>query len=402
MLVIQALRWLLLGIEIVIALPVLYLCIVSTSAILRARQGKKKALSFLPPYADFAILIPAHNEISVLGSLLESLAVLAYPKDHYTVYVIADNCTDATANLARTSGWVQVYERFDQAKRGKGFALNWLLQELEHDQLIYDAYVILDADSIVDPKFLQVMNQGLAQGAQALQAHNNVLNITDSPSTALRWLGLTLMNYVRPLGRNGLRCSSTLTGNGMCLSRSLLNRYPWQAFALAEDYQYYLTLVQHGEKAIYMPEAIVRSVMPSTFAQMRTQDIRWEASESSQSVWTTTCKLLKAGIRNRDFARIEAIAELLTPPLSPLVGWCLLALVSSLALWSWSGLLIDLLLIGGLIYYISTAFYLLRPPRTVFMALLCAPVFMVWKLWVVLVLKRNKKYTAEWIRTSRS
>ena len=284
----------------------------------------------------------------------------------------------------------------------KASALNWLLQKLEHDQLIYEAYAILDADSIVDPMFLQVMNKGLTQGDQALQAHNNVLNITDSPSTALRWLGLTLMNHVRPLGRNGLRCSSTLTGNGMCLSRSLLNHYPWQAFSLAEDYQYYLNLVLHGEKAIYMPEAIVRSVMPSTFAQMRTQDIRWEASESSQSVWTTTWKLLKAGIKNRDFARIEAIAELLTPPLSPLIGWCLLTLVSSLALWSLSDLLISLLLIGGLIYYISTAFYLLRPPRTVFTALLYAPIFMLWKLWVVLVLKRNKKHTAEWVRTNRS
>ena len=220
--VIHALRWVLLGIEVIIGLPALYLGIVSTSAILVTRQRKRKAVVFSPPYADFAIFVPAHNEIAVLGYLLESLAALDYPEDRYTIYVVADNCNDPTAELARNCAGVHVYERFDQQKRGKGFALNWLLQQLAKDQLVHDAYIILDADFVVDSTFLQVMNQELAQGARALQAQNTVLNVTDSPSTALRWLALALMNYVRPLGRNGLGCSSTLTGNGMCLSRSLL------------------------------------------------------------------------------------------------------------------------------------------------------------------------------------
>ncbi len=257
--------------------------------------------------------------------MLESLAALEYPKDHFDIYVVADNCTDTTAELARATGWVHVYERFDQNKRGKGFALNWLMQKLHEDHLFYDAYIVLDADSVVYPNFLEEMNTGLAQGNQALQAQNTVLNITDSPSTALRWLALTLMNHVRPLGRNGLGCSSTLTGNGMCLSHALLVRYPWQSFSLAEDYQYYLNLVKYGEKVRYMPDAIVRSEMPSTFAQMRTQDIRWESPDKSQPAWKTSWQLLKLGMRNRDAVRIEAIAELLTPPLSYLIGWSILA-----------------------------------------------------------------------------
>ncbi len=403
MLVLQVLRWLLLAMEIIIALPVLYLCILSISAILVTRKRKKEAISFSDEFqhANFAILIPAHNETAVLGKLLDSLAALDYPKDCHTIYVVADNCTDTTAELARSSSGVSVYERFDQEKRGKGFALSWLMQKLNEDGLIYDAYIVLDADSVVVPTFLQVMNRGLAQGAQALQAHNTVLNVTDSPSTALRWLALTLMNYVRPLGRNGLGCSSTLTGNGMCLSRSLLMRHPWQAFSLAEDYQYYLSLMQHGEKVLYMPDAIVRSEMPSTFAQMRTQDIRWESPDDSQPAWRIAWKLLKAGISNRDFVRIEAIAELLTPPLSYLVIWCLLMFLGSLLLWSIPNLMISLVIIGCLFCYISTAIYLLRPPRILYMALLHAPGFMLWKLWVILVVRRNKKHTAEWVRTTR-
>lgn len=404
MLILQALRWLLSGIEVVIAMPVVYLFIVSISAIVVAKRPKKESETFSPvsQSATFAILIPAHNEVTVLGRLLESLAVLDYLTDHYAVYVVADNCTDTTADLVRATGWANVYERFDQKKRGKGFALNWLMQKLDEGRLIYDAYVVLDADSVVVPTFLQEMNRGLAQGARALQANNNVLNVTESASTALRWIAMTLMNHVRPLGRNGLGCSSTLTGNGMCLSRSLLLRYPWQSFSLAEDYQYYLNLIEHGEKVLYMPNAIVRSEMPATFAQMRTQDIRWESPDSSQPAWKIAWKFLKAGIKHRDFARIEAVAELLTPPLSYLVGLCLLTLGGSLLMWSLPNLIISLVIISGLLCYFSTALYLLRPPRTVFKALLHAPGFIVWKLWVILVVRRSKKRTAEWVRTSRT
>lgn len=400
--VIQILRWLVLGVEGVLALPVLYLCMVSISATLSTKRCKKMAGAYPPPHAKFAILIPAHNEVAVLGMLLESLAAVNYPKDHYAVYVVADNCTDTTADLARTRGWAHVYERFDQQKRGKGYALNWLLQQLKKDRLHYDAYVILDADSVVDSTFLLAMNNELLQGGRALQACYTVLNATESPSAALRWIAFSLINYVRPLGRNGIGASATLAGNGMCFSYDLLEQYPWQAFSLAEDYQYYLKLVQHGERILYVPDAVVRSVMPTKFTQMRTQDIRWEANTSSESVWKTTWMLLNAGIRNSDFVRLEAIVELLTPPLSLLASWCLLTLIVSLVLWSPSGLCIGLFLTGGLMSHLATAMYLLRPPRTVYRALLHAPGFVLWKLWVLLVLRRSKKYTSEWIRTSRT
>ena len=402
MLAIQILRWRPLGVEGLLALPVLYLCIVSISATLSTKRHKKKTGAYPPPHAKFAILIPAHDEVAVLGTLLENLAALNYPKDHYAVYVVADNCTDTTADLVRASAWVHVYERFDQEKRGKGYALNWLLQQIKNDQLKFDAYVILDADSVVNSTFLLAMNNRLLQGARALQACNTVLNVTESPSSALRWIALSLVNHVRPLGRNGIGASSTLGGNGMCFSYDLLEKYPWQAFSVAEDYQHYLRLVQHGECILYVPDAVVRSVMPTTFTQMRTQDIRWEAITGSEPVWKTAWMLLNAGIRNGDFVRLEAIAELLTPPLSLLVSWCLLTLIGSLVLWSLPGLCISLILTGGLFYYLSTAIYLLRPPLTVYMALLHAPGFVLWKLWVLLVLQRSKKHTAEWVRTSRT
>ena len=188
----------------------------------------------------------------------------------------------------------------------------------------------------------------------------------------------------------------------MCLSHNLLIRYPWRAFAIAEDYQYYLTLIQHGERVRFIPEAVVRSQMPTTFTQMRTQDVRWESEEPSQSTWRIALKLLTNGLRLRDFVRLEAVAELLVPPLSLLMGLCLLTLIVSLLVWSLQGLLISLLLVGGLLCYIGTAFYLLRPPYRVYRAFFHAPGFMAWKLWVYFVVRRSKKHTGEWIRTSRT
>ncbi len=401
MIIAHFLSWILLGVEICIALPIVYLCVLCCSALFRTRKrANEAAQDNNQPQRNFALLVPAHDEEIILSTLLESLSHLDYPQDLYTVYVIADNCTDTTATLARQFAGTHVYERFDEKKRGKGYALNWMLQKIE-DQA-HDAYVILDADSVVEPTFLLPMDRELQKGAEALQARYTVLNVTESPTTVIRWIALTLMNHVRPLGRNGIGGSSTLTGNGMCLSRSLLARHPWQAFGVTEDYQYYLTLVQQGVRVRYVPEAIVSAQMPITFDQMRTQDIRWEASEPQQSQWRIAGRLLREGLRTRSFVRIEALLELLTPPLSFMVAACFLVFVAALLLRSPLEIVLGIALLGGLMAYIATALYLLHAPRATYKALLHTPGFILWKLWVYFVLSKSRKHNQEWVRTART
>lgn len=405
MLAISFIRWLLLAVELCVALPILYLCVVSAASILAMKKSRiagNNSLKIPEGRIHFAVLIPAHDEETLLGNLLHNLSNLSFPKDLYTVFVIADNCTDNTADLARTFDGVRIFERFDSERRGKGYALSWLIQRIEQEQLIYDAYVILDADSVVNSTFLQSMMRELARGGQAMQAYYGVLNPSTSPSTALRWLALTLVNYVRPLGRTALGGSSTLSGNGMCFSRSLLQRYPWQAFSLTEDYQYYLTLIEHGERVRYVPDAVVLAEMPVTFRQMRTQDIRWESTAGGDPVWQIALRLLKVGLKQRYFTCFEAIAELLTPPLSLLVSASLLVFLVSLLSWTRFELLLSMALLGGLACYIATALYMMHPPRTVYKAFLHAPGFMFWKLWVLFVLRWRKKHVGEWVRTSRT
>src|SRR5262249_35161415 len=157
------------------------------------------------------------------------------------------------AKIARSQPRVWVYERNDTANRGKGQALRWAFERLQAEGHVFDAYLIVDADSQVAPYTLSCLAREIAGGAEAAQILHTVLNGEDAPSAAMRWLALTLKNYVRPMGRTALGGSAPLLGNGMCLTHTLLQRHPWRASALTEDAEYYLTLVQAGERVHYVP-----------------------------------------------------------------------------------------------------------------------------------------------------
>ncbi len=399
-------RGVLLALEIALAIPLLYLLALAIAAAigtLRDAASRGKGAT-QPTTATFAILVPAHNEELLIGKALNSLARLAYPLDRYAVHVIADNCTDRTAEIAGAAGAnIYVHERVDEEKRGKGFALAWAFDLLMRGDTHYDAYIVLDADAVVEPGFLAALARGLARGGLALQSHNAVLNAAESPTSALRWLALSLMNYIRPLGRNILGGSSTLTGNGMCLTHEMLARHPWRAFGLSEDYQYYLSLVASGEKVLFVPDANVRSVMPTTARQLKTQDIRWESLNADASSWQRRIawRLFSEGLRRHSWVRLDALAELLTPPLSALAGGCALLLVAAVALLAPLQIIIAALLTAMLLIYVGSAFALLRPPLSVYRALVYAPAYIARKLWIYFVLRRLRKNTTTWVRTSR-
>lgn len=398
--VLSVLRWLLLAAEIVVALPIVYLAAITSAALIAQAQRKRRM--FAPPTNPpaFVFLIPAHDEEALIGTLLASLERQRYPRGRYAVCVVADNCADTTAEIAAAAG-VEVFERHDVTQRGKGHALSWLLAELDRRGRRYDAYVVIDADSVVAPDFLAAMAGELAHGARACQAQNTVLNTTEAPSTTLRWLAMTLMNHVRPLGRNAIGGSSNLSGNGMCLSRGLLERFPWRAFGLVEDYQYYLDIVAGGERVRYVPEAVVRSHMPSSFRQMRSQDERWESGSPEASAGRMALRLIGAGLRRRSITPLDAAAELLVPPLSTLVAALLIVLSGAAIIGTAGERVFAATLLAGFALYVGSAFVMLRPGWATYRALLYAPGYMAWKLWVQLVLKRRGQQSDEWVRTRR-
>ena len=395
-------RGALLALELLLALPLLYLVTLAVGAAIGTIR-RPHGPAGKTPTSRFAIVVPAHDEELLIGTMLGSLARIDYPADDYDVHVIADNCSDRTAEIAREAG-VHVHERTDADNRGKGYVLSWAFNLLMGGAIHYDAYVVLDADAIVDPGLLKALARGLARGAVALQSQNAVLNAAESPVSALRWLALSLMNYIRPLGRNTLGGSSTLTGNGVCLTHELLMRHPWHAFGLSEDYQYYLSIIASGEKVLFVPDADVRSVMPTTSRQLRTQDIRWETLNPDASAWQRRIgwRLLRDGIRRHSWVRLDALAELLTPPLSVLGGGSVALLIAAVVLQAPLQIALAVALVVMLAAYVASAFVLLRPPLGVYRALVYAPAYVARKLWIYFVLRRLRKNTTSWVRTSRT
>ena len=384
----------LLVVEAVLGVLVGYLVLLTVAALLARRHTVLSA----EPRHRFAILVPAHNEERLLPDLLESLAALDYPKTLYDVHVVADNCTDRTAAIARRAG-VHVYERFDTERVGKGHALNWLLAQIKSP---YDAIVIFDADTVVSPRFLRVMDARLAQGEKVIQGYYAVRDPARSWSVALRYAALAVLHYLRPLGRSVLGGTTGLKGNGMCLRADIAQRFAWSG-SLTEDIEYHMELVLAGERVTFAPDARLEAEMPGTLRGAQTQNVRWERGRL-QMVRAYVPRLLRMAFRRRRFAPFDAAMEQLIPPtavLTALIGACTLAGVALGLLGAgWAGAWAGLALLAGEAIYLIIGLLLARAPARVWLALLYAPVFVVWKVVLYLRVLAGRERQG-WIRTER-
>ncbi len=155
---------------------------------------------------------------------------------------------------------------------------------------------------------------------------------------------------------------------------------------------------------LFVPDADVRSVMPTTTRQLQTQDIRWESLNPDASAWQRRIgwRLLGDGIRRHSWVRLDALAELLIPPLSVLGGGSVTLLIVTVLLQAPLQIALALALIAMLAAYVASAFVLLRPPLGVYRAMVYAPAYVARKLWIYFVLRRLRKNTTSWVRTSRT
>lgn len=351
------------------------------------------------PLRRFALLIPAHNEEGVIERLLDSIGRLDYPPTHLAVYVVADNCTDATAAVARTRR-ARTYERSDRRRRGKGYALQWLLERVGEEGAAHEAYVVLDADSVVDRGFLRGMNDALAAGSQVAQGYYTILPVRGSWVESLREAALALVHHLRPTGKTTLGLSCGLKGNGMCFARPVLERFGWPVAGLAEDVEFHLLLIAHGFRVRYAPRAVVRGEMPVSLAGAGSQNMRWEAGRLA-TVRGQALPLLARGVQTRNAAAIDAAVEQLVPPLSVPVAAAALVAVAGAALGATTialAALACLLLVGA---HVAVGLALARTPARTYLALLRAPVYVAWKalLYLRALLGRRE---SRWIRTERT
>lgn len=227
-----------------------------------------------PSLHRYAVLISARNEEAVIEHLLESIWRQDYPSELVTVFVVADNCTDRTADVARKSGAV-VYERFNTLQVGKGYALNYLMQRIRADYGdVFDGYFVFDADNLLEPNYITEMNRSFSDGYRILTSYRNSKNYGDnwiSAGYALWFLReAEFLNHARML----LGTSCAVSGTGFLFHREVLAE-GWNFFLLTEDIEFTVHSILAGEKIGYCPTAVLYDEQPVTFHQSWRQRMRW-------------------------------------------------------------------------------------------------------------------------------
>ena len=185
----------------------------------------------------FAVIVCARNEEKVLPYLLDSLARQEYPKDFWHVYVIADHCTDHTADVVRHYPLATVWERNEGPRTGKGDVLNWGLRRLREERaMAYDAILVFDADNVAAPNFMEEMSNSLNEGSDVVQA--NRLAGKPFRSTVTKWYAIywTAYSFLYSYPRYSLGLSPFLTGTGFAVRTSLLQKYGWKTTSMRRRY----------------------------------------------------------------------------------------------------------------------------------------------------------------------
>ncbi len=251
----------------------------------------------------YAVLISARNEAAVIGQLLDSIRSQDYPRAMVRIFVVADNCTDDTAQVARRHG-AFVYERFHQTQVGKGYALNYLLREIAQDYPpdAFDGYFVFDADNILSENYITEMNKSFSDGYAILTSYRNSKNYGDnwiSAGYALWFLRESrFLNHSRML----LGTSCAVSGTGFLFSRQILEQCGgWNFFLLTEDIQFTVHNVVAGEKIGYCSTAVVYDEQPVTLRQSWRQRMRW-AKGYLQVFRMYGTRLLKGIVTKRSFS----------------------------------------------------------------------------------------------------
>ena len=355
-----------------------------------------------PPRHAFDVIVPAHDEEAGIVRTVESLLALDYPAALYRVIVVADNCSDRTAALARGAG-AHVLERHDAERRGKGFALAHAYAASLADG-VADAVVVVDADTVASPNLLAAFAARLAAGEQAAQADYGVRNAAESWRTRLMTIAFALFHGVRSLGRERLRLSCGLRGNGMAFTHDCLRRVPHRAFSIVEDLEYGIQLGHAGVRVAYVAEAHVRGDMPGSERASRSQRERWEGGR--RAVLREHARpLVTAALRGRSALLLDLAMDVLVPPLTQLVALTALGAAASLValglgVAAWPAVALWGAALLGLAAYVGRGLALSGLGARGLLDLLWAPVYVAWKLAHRLRPGRRDRSGA-WVRTAR-
>jgi cellulose synthase/poly-beta-1,6-N-acetylglucosamine synthase-like glycosyltransferase len=369
----------------------LYLALLTLAGALPARAPGGRALP-----GRLVVVVPAHDEAAGIGATLASLQAALQADGDADLVVVADNCSDATADLARAAG-ARVLERQDPERRGKGYALDFAFRRLLPEAPL--AFLVVDADSRVEPDLLAQLRRAFGAGARALQTRYTVLNGDESPRTGLAEIALAAFNVLRPRGRDRLGLSAGILGNGFALRREVLERVPYTASSVVEDLEYHLRLVAADLPVRFLDGATVRGQMPSGQQGREGQRVRWEGGRVRMLL--EHGGRLARGVLGGRLRLLEPLAELLLPPLAYQVLGLLLSLALLLAAGSAGGVALALGSLLLVALHVLVAVWVAGLPGSRLLLLLRIPGYLLWKLKMLRPILAAAGRGAAWVRTDR-
>jgi len=225
----------------------------------------------------YGIVVAGRNEEKVIGNLIESIRKTNYPQDKLDIFVVAHNCTDRTAEVARTAGAI-VYEYNNDAERTKGFALKYIFEKIKSDYGImnYDGYIIFDADNILDGDFFSKINDAFLyyDKKNAITTFRNSKNFGTNAITACYGLTYIVSCTIESNAKMALGCSSRIQGSGFLVSNEMM-KDGWTITNLSDDTDFTIEQVLEGQNVMYCDDAMYYDEHPTTFKAMWRQRLRW-------------------------------------------------------------------------------------------------------------------------------
>lgn len=261
----------------------------------------------------FAVVISARNESAVIGQLIHSIKVQNYPSELIDVFVIADNCTDNTADVAREAG-ATVFPRFNSEQVGKGYALDYGFNVIlsQYADRGYEAYFVFDADNVLDVNYFREMNKTFDNGAVASTSYRNSKNYDSNWISAGYAVWFLREAKFLNQARLTLNTSCAISGTGFFISAKVIERNGgWKWHLLTEDIEFSANSILEGERISYTPTAILYDEQPITFRDSWNQRFRW-AKGFYQVFWHYGARLAKGIFTNPKGSRFACYDMLMT------------------------------------------------------------------------------------------